>query len=372
LAVLNIKTENKFSFKILTVTLVAGLYMASFAVSPPARVKDLGHILEARENQLMGFGLVTGLRNTGDSQQTGFTKQAMTNLLSKMGITPQLDFKSRNVAAVMVTANLPAYLKAGQKLDVTVSSLGDAVSLQGGTLLQTPLQGADGEIYALAQGNISVGQDQLAPNLPPIRRTQATVGRIPGGALIEKEVPVTIGEKGITIVLNSPDFTTASRMAGAITAAGYPASAVDAGTVKVSMVGAADLVAAMARIENLTLTPDVVARIVVNERTGTVVIGENVKISEVAVSYGSLSVTVGAIQLYSEGGLKEEEEASLRSQTTARVTKQPGRLVRVPRSATLADLVRALNAVKATPQDLIAILQAMKAAGAINAELEII
>jgi flagellar P-ring protein precursor FlgI len=345
------------------------------AVSPAVRIKDIAHIIQARENQLMGFGLVVGLRNTGDSQQTGFTKQAMTNLLSKMGMAPQVDFKSRNVAAVMVTANLQAFVKSGQKMDVTVSSLGDATSLQGGTLLLTPLQGADGEIYASAQGNISVGQDPLMPNLAPFRHSQATVGRIPSGALVEKEVPVSLGEKGmLTIVLDEPDFTTANRMVGAIGKAGFTCSAPDAGTVQVYLAGAENLVGMMARIENLTLQPDSVARVVINERTGTIVIGDNVKISEVAVSYGDISVTVGAVDLYAEGQAGEgaTNPGDIRTRTTARFTKQAGRLARLAPSARLADLVRALNAIRATPRDLVAILQALKKAGALKAELEII
>ena len=343
----------------------------AFGVSPVVRVKDIGHILEARDNQIMGFGLVVGLRNTGDSQQTGFTKQAMTNLLSKMGVAPQLDFKSRNVAAVMVTANLPAYVKPGQKLDVTVSSLGDASSLSGGTLLFTPLAGPDSEIYATAQGNISVGQETLGSNLPPFRRSQSNTGRIPGGALVEKEVPVTLSDKGyISIVLDDPDFTTSSRVVDAIQAIGFDAKAQDASTIQVPVYGATDAVSVIARIENVTITPDTVARVVINERTGTIVIGENVKISEVAVASGNINVTIGNVNIYSEGD--EDVSRSIRSGATAKFNRSATKLVDVPRSAKLSDLVKALNLIKATPQDLISILQALKKSGALKANLEVI
>ena len=359
--------------KRLTFLFLAILISVSYAVSPAVRIKDISHILEARENQIMGFGLVVGLRNTGDTQQTGFTKQAMTNLLSKMGVAPQIDFKSRNVAAVMVTSNLPAYAKVGQKLDVTVSSMGDASSLMGGTLLFTPLAGSDAQTYATAQGNVLVGQDQIAPNLPAIRRSQSTVGSIPGGALIEKEVPVSLADKGyISIVLDDPDFTTAVRVADAITKLGFEAAALDAATIQVPIMSEGDAVRVISRIENVTITPDTVARVVINERTGTIVIGDNVAIAEAAVTSGNINVTIGNVRIFSESN-QDEKTSSLRTDTTARVNRAAeGKLVRVAPSARLADLVRALNAVKASPQDLIAILQALKKTGALKADLEVI
>lgn len=354
------------------VFLIIGM-SAVYAVSPAVRIKDISHILEARENQIMGFGLVVGLRNTGDSQQTGFTKQAMTNLLSKMGVAPQLDFRSRNVAAVMVTANLTPFAKVGQKMDVTVSSMGDATSLAGGTLLFTPLAGTDSEIYATAQGNVVIGQDPIATNLPPIRRSQSTAGRISGGALIEKEVPVSLADKGyISIVLDNPDFTTAVRVAEAIAKVGFDANAVDAATVQVPVLGGGDAVAVISRIENIKITPDTAAKVVINERTGTIVIGDNVTISEAAVTSGSINVTIGSVRIYSESDL-EERASSLRSDATAQIKRpEEGRLVGIPASARLMDLIRALNAVKASPQDLISILQALKKTGALKADLEVI
>ncbi|MDP2989762.1 MAG: flagellar basal body P-ring protein FlgI, partial [Kiritimatiellota bacterium] len=282
--------------------MLLGTWSLSSAVSPAVRIKDIGHVLEARDNQLMGFGLVVGLRNTGDKSQTGYTQQALTNLLSRMGVVPQgVNFSSRNAAAVMVTAILPPFGKPGQKIDVTVSSVGDATSLQGGTLLVTPLHGVDDQVYAVAQGSLLVGADSNTPLVPYVRQRQVNVGRIPDGAMVEKEVPVSIANKGaVTIVLNEADFTTANRVAVSIAAAGIDASARDAGTVTVSVSGAEDLVALIATIENLKVVPDMVAKIVVNERTGTIVIGENVRISPVAVSYAGIEVEIGDISFYSD------------------------------------------------------------------------
>jgi flagellar P-ring protein precursor FlgI len=346
------------------------------AASPVVRIKDIAHVLEARDNQLMGFGLVVGLRNTGDRRQTGFTQQALTNLLSRMGVVPQsVDFTSRNTAAVMVTATLPPFLKPGQKLDITVSSVGDATSLQGGTLLITPLQGADGNVYSVGQGSLIVGVESGSPSVPYVRRKQTTVGRIPSGALVEKEVPVSVGDKGvITIVLDEPDFTTANRVAASIERGGMDASARDAGTVTVSMASAANIVGMVSRIENLTVVPDSVAKIVVNERTGTIVIGESVKIAPVAVSYAGIDVVIGDIALLTEGVESEtaQEESRYRARSLASIDRTEGRLTLVPAGSTLANLVRALNTIGASPKDLIAILQAMKKAGAIKAELEVI
>jgi len=363
-----------WSFVIIS-SLIIGNWSLAQAASPPVRIKDIAHILGARENQLMGFGLVVGLGNTGDKGQTGFTQVALTNLLSRMGVVPQsVDFKSRNVAAVMVTATLPPFVKPGQKLDVTVSSVGDATSLQGGTLLITPLMGADEQIYAVSQGSVVVGVETASPSVPYVRQRQVTVGRIPGGALVEKEVPVTLeGKGGVNIVLSEPDFTTANRVAAAIRRAGMEAAARDAGTIVVSFTGE-DIVSLISRIENLTVTPDTVAKIIINERTGTIVIGENVRIAPVAVSYGGIDVFIGNVDLFSDGSAVDSsaDESRYHASTRAQVRKKEGRLTLVPAAPTLSSLVRALNAVGASPKDLIAILQAMKKSGAIKAELEVI
>jgi flagellar P-ring protein precursor FlgI len=346
------------------------------AASPAVRIKDIAHVLEARENQLMGFGLVVGLRNTGDRSQTGFTQQALTNLLSRMGVVPQsVNFRSRNVAAVMVTATLPPFIRPGQKIDVTVSSVGDATSLQGGTLLITPLHGVDDKVYAVAQGSLIVGVVGESPSVPYVKQMRTTVGRIPGGALVEKEVPVSIGDGGVlTIVLDNPDFTTANRVANSIGRIGYDARAKDAATVVVDLALEEGVVNVISEVENLTVVPDVVAKIVVNERTGTIVIGESVKIAPVAVSYAGIDVIIGDVSLFSEGSISEsaQDDSRYRARSLARLKRKEGDITLVEGGATLSALVRALNTIGATPKDLIAILQAMKKAGAIKAELEVI
>lgn len=369
-------------FKLAILRSLLGLFLffciaiSAFAESPAIRIKELAHVLEARDNQLIGFGLVVGLKNSGDKTQTGFTQQALTNLISRMGVVPQnVDYKSRNVAAVMVTATLPPFVKSGQKIDVTVSSMGDATSLQGGTLLLTPLRGIDDKTYAVAQGSLIIGVDPSQPTVPYVRQRQTTVGRIPSGALVEKDIQVSLGDKGVlTIVLDEPDFTTATRVSYTIQRNGFDASAKDAGTISIPLAGGEDLVALISKIENLKVVPDVVAKIVVNERTGTIVIGENVKISPVAVSYAGIDVIVGNVNMYSEttGSEDNPEDVHNRAYSSANVKRSQSNFKVVPSVATLSNLVNALNKIGASPKDMIAILQAMKKAGAIKAELEVI
>ena len=351
-------------------------FQFAVAVSPTVRIKDIGHVLEARENQLMGFGLVVGLRNSGDRRQTGFTQQALTNLLSRMGVVPQsVDFRSRNVAAVMVTATLPPFVKVGQKIDVTVSSVGDATSLQGGTLLITPLKGVDDKVYAVAQGNLIIGVESDRPSIPHVKQRHTTVGRIASGALVETEVPVSLGkEGGLSIVLDEPDFTTANRVAVSIRRIGLDALARDAATVAVPIPADREVIELLSQIENLTVIPDSVARIIINERTGTVVIGENVKIAPVAISYSGIDVMIGDVTLFSEGTAADStaEETRYRASSLARLEKKESRLREIPAGTTLSSLVSALNIIGASPRDLISILQAMKKVGAIKAELEVI
>ncbi len=360
-----------------------------FAAAPAVRIKDIAIIREARENQLMGFGLVVGLQRTGDSQQTEFTKQALTNMLSKMGVSApfpmgktntnpltnlasiqrDVDYKSRNIAAVMVTGNLPAFIKPGQKIDVNVSSIGDAASLKGGTLLATPLMGLDGNIYAVGQGQVSMGNTSSTMGIQYASEV-GTTARIPSGAIVEKEVPVSFQNYGaegepelgeerrmqstFTLILKDPDFTTASRVAVSIARKGVDAKASDASTIIVNVPRGRDIVALISQIENLTVIPDVTAKIVINEKTGTIVIGENVKIFPVAISYGNISVSVGGVQA-----------------RTPTVTERTRPLTLV-QGARLGDLIRSLNAIGAKPKDVAAILQAIKAAGALAAEIEFI
>ena len=349
---------------LLTIILFLIITQCFLAAGTVVRVKDIAHILEARDNQIMGFGLVIGLSGTGDSMRTGFTKQALTNLLRKMGIPPEKEsFNSKNTAAVMVTADLPPFSKSGQRISIVVSSLGDARSLKGGTLLQTPLSGADGNVYAVGQGAVVVGGISAEIYDSKFQKNITTVGRIPKGAIVEKEVPVTVKDANyLTIVLNNPDFTTATRLAKIIRKKGIAqARAIDATTVKVSLANI-DLnyvVDFVSKIERLTLTPDHVAKVVVNGRTGTIVIGDRVKISPVAVSHGNVSV-----RILSSGGKTKG--------TQIKIYENKAKLVTLAPRSTLNSLVKALNRIGTTPRDLISILQAIKSAGALSAELEII
>lgn len=364
--------------KIFLVFLMLGFFsFIVFSAGNLVRIKDIARIDKARDNQLMGFGLVVGLKQTGDTQQTGFTQQALTNLLSRMGVVPEnIDFKSRNTAAVMATAILPPFVKPGQKIDVVVSSLGDASSLAGGSLLLTPLQGVDTQIYAVAQGKLVLDGMTTVMPVGPVRNREYNSGRIPSGALVEKEVPVTFSDVDyISILLNEPDFTSAARIKDAVERAGFGASAYDAATIRVSKgKGNLSAVEMIARIENLKIIPDEVAAIVINEKTGTIVIGENVVIQPVAVAYEGLNLVVGPMNLFSEKfNSSTASQNDVNSATsTAKVFTADKNFELLQSKATLSGLVNALNKMGAKPKDLITILQAIKEAGALKAELKII
>ncbi|MCX5750688.1 MAG: flagellar basal body P-ring protein FlgI [Candidatus Saganbacteria bacterium] len=378
----NQKSKIKIKELLLITLLGFGILSLGFpaqAVAPTVRIKDIAHVLEARENQLMGFGLVVGLKGTGDTSQTGFTMQALTNLLSKMGVVPQgVDFKSKNVAAVIVTTDLPPFVKKGQPLDVVVSAVGDANSLMGGTLLVTTLQGVDDQVYAVAQGPVSVASLGDKPEITPYKKRQMNTGKIPGGALVEKEVPVSLGGQGqLTIVLDQPDFTTANRMAESIRKINIEAVAKDPASVVIPFYEGENAVELVAKVENLQVVPDMIAKIIIDEKTGTVVMGENVRIAPVAVTYGELDIKVGPVDYYSEGGnlygsLSSEKGDYITSRTTADIATPKKQIVMLGGNASLGELVRVLNTLGAGPQDLIAIIQAMKKAGAILAEVEVI
>lgn len=351
--------------RLITVLFVLLMFNASvFAESAAVRIKDIGRFSEVRANQLMGFGLVVGLKNSGDSSRSEFTKIALSNLLNNMQITDQKEtmFKSRNVASVMVTAELPPFSRTGQRIDVSVSSVGDAKSLKGGTLLQSPLKGADGKVYAVAQGPLVVGGAHQELNSTSYAKNQTTVGRISNGAIVESEVAVVLsGLDVLHFVLHKTDFTTAARVAYVIKDSGMSdAIAIDASTVRVNIDDSdkRDVVDFIARLEELTVNPDSRAKVVVSERTGTVVIGENVVLAPVAVSQGNISVKI------------ENDELTKETQIT--YIESNSQLKKVAPGVDLASLVDALNAVGTTPRELISILQAIKEAGALSADLEII
>jgi flagellar P-ring protein precursor FlgI len=347
-----------------------------------ARLKDIASIGGVRPNQLIGYGLVVGLDGSGDrgrgSGGKDFTVQSLVSMLERMGITVDpKDVKVKNVAAVMVTAQLLPFARPGNQVDVTVSSLGDAKSLQGGTLLLTPLRGVDGAVYAVAQGPISVGGFAAAGAGARVQKNHPTVGLIPGGATVERSLGGNLASRDqLTIALNRPDFTTAQRVAQSInsTAGSAVAQPMDSGTIAVDVPpswrgGVVDFVA---RLESLEITPDTVAKVVLDERTGTVVMGEHVRISTVAVSHGNLSIQVREQPLVSQPQPFSGGQTTVVPDTQITVEEEQRRLFVIEGGATIGELTRALNAIGVTPRDLIAIFQAIKAAGALHATLEII
>ncbi len=340
-----------------------------------ARVKDVSYVMGVRPNQLVGYGLVVGLNGTGDGKKARFTVQAMANMLQKMGITiSPRDIDVNNVAAVMVTADLPPFAKPGTRLDAVVSSLGDAKSLYGGTLIMTPLKGMDGEVYAVAQGPVSIGGFTAAGQAAGVQRSFPTVARVPGGVLVEKEVPVQLNGD-LHLVLNQPDFTTASTLEQIINEHfGFPcAKALDATTVVVRIpdMYRNDPVGFVSSIEGLELGLSQKAKVVINERTGTVVVGENVRINTVAISHGNLSVVVKETPQVSQPLPFTQGQTTVVPETQITVTEEKRQLFLVPRGATIGELVRALNVLGVSSRDLVTIFQAIKAAGALEAELEI-
>ncbi len=342
------------------------------------RIKDLAVVHGVRSNQLFGYGLVTGLMGTGDSIQSRFTFQSLAALLGRMGV--RIDPRSlqvRNVAAVMVTAELPPFARAGSRIDVVVSSIGNARSIQGGTLILTPLKAVDGNVYAVVQGSILVGGFQAESSGASRSKNHTTVGRIPQGALVEREVPFSLaGRETLQLDLLSPDFTTAARIIEAVNqeSGAEVASAQDPGTIQLAVPEQQrnNLVGLIARIENLEVSPDTIARVVINERTGTVVLGNKVQVASVAISHGNLHVEVVPNTVVSQPAPFSQGETVVAQQDRVRVQEDDGPIRLVEQSATLGDVVRALNAIGATPRDLIEILQAMRAAGALQAKLEIL
>lgn len=361
---------------ILALTAVFVLILPAIA-DQTVKIKDVARIEGARSNQLTGYGLVIGLDGTGDTQQAIFTAQSVANMLQRFGISiPAGLVKVKNVAAVMITAELPPFIRPGSKIDVTISSLGDAKTLQGGTLLQTPLQAANGQVYAVAQGNVSVGGFVAGGGGNSVTKNHTTVGRIPDGAIVEQAVPTTLNNDGVmNVLLSNPDFSTAVRVAQAIDVklGNGSATALDAATVEVKVVPGMNVTGLIADIGELSVTQSTVAKIIVNERTGTVVIGGTVQISSVAVAHGDLTVEVNTdIQVSQPAPLSDNGQTAVVPQTSVKATEEPAHLIHLKPGTTLSDLVRALNSLKVTPRDIVAVLQALKQAGALHAELEII
>ena len=347
------------------------------------RIKEVAAVQGVRSNQLSGYGLVVGLDGTGDqTTQMPYTTQSVQNYLQQMGITLPGNINARNiqlknVAAVIVTAELPAFAQPGQQIDVVISSMGNAKSLKGGTLITTPLRGADGEIYALAQGNMVVGGAGASAGGSKVQINHLSAGRIPMGAQVERAVPSPFNEGDtIRLGLNAADFQTASKVVQVINSR-YglgTAAALDGRTVEVrAPMDPSARVGFMAAIEELQLTGSKpAAKVVINPRTGSIVMNQAVNLKPSAIAHGNLAITIDSTPVISQPNAFSQGETVVREKANIQVTQEPGSIVNVPSSANLADVVRSLNALGATPQDLLAILQALKAAGALEAELEVL
>jgi flagellar P-ring protein precursor FlgI len=357
--------------------------LCAVALSSPVhaeRLKELASIQGVRDNQLIGYGLMVGLDGTGDqTQQTPFTTQSLNNMLQQLGITipAGINMQLKNVAAVMVTAVLPSFARPGQSIDVTVSSMGNAKSLRGGTLLMTPLKGVDGATYAIAQGNMVVGGAGASANGSKVQVNQLGSGRIPAGALVERAVEAPVGGDGVfSLELNRSDFGTAQRAVEAINRQ-FGAGTADAQDARVIRVQAPDTpqdrVSFLARLESIEITPNQApARVVVNARTGSVVMNQAVRVNDCAVAHGNLSVVINTEPVISQPGALSGGQTVAAQTSQISVNQGGGALQMVRGGASLADVVKGLNSLGANPQDLVSILQAMKSAGALRAELEII
>lgn len=338
------------------------------------RIKDMVMIAGARDNQLIGYGLVVGLVGDGDKNQI-YTVQSIANMLQRFGVSlPSSTLQSKNVAAVLVTAEIPAFLKPGARLDVTVSAMGDAKSLQGGVLLQTPLFAADGKVYAVGQGALSVGGFSGGGGGATVQKNHPTVAQIVNGALVEKEVPATIVRNNcMELLLRDPDFTSAARMAAAINEF-FPdsAQALDSSSVRVKLPEGLDKtpVDFIARIESIEVTPDTPARIIINERTGTIVANSRIRVSHCAVSHGNLTISIAtSLEASQPSPLSQTGQTVVLPRTDTKVSESKASIVALPDLPTVERVAAALNSLGVTPRDMMSILQAMKQAGALQAEL---
>jgi flagellar P-ring protein precursor FlgI len=366
----------------ISVVVLLGLLLLTGSVAEglAARVKDIAGVKGARPNQLSGYGLVVGLNSSGDDKKTEFTFQSLANMMKRMGIEiDKQKVKLDNVAGVMVTATLPPFAKVGTRIDVVVSSMGNATDLQGGTLLLTPLTAPDGSVYAVAQGPISTGGFTAGGDAGGgVQKNHPTVAYIPGGAIVEKNVPLNLLEdQAISLNLNNPDFTSCLRLTRVINQGlgGELAQPVDGGTVKVKVPQPfqSNLVEFISLVENMQIAPDNIAKVVLNERTGTVIMGENVRISTVAVSHGNLSIIVKENYNVSQPlPFSERGRTVVTPDTEVIVEEQDTRLMVMPEGVNLREVVNGLNAIGVSPRDLISIFQVIRASGALQAELVII
>lgn len=361
---------------------VALLLIALLALPLPAqatRIKDIADFEGVRDNMLVGYGLVVGLNGTGDSLQNSiFTKESVSGMLERLGVTArENNLRTKNVAAVMVTATLPPFSRQGSRIDVTVSTIGDASSLLGGTLLVTPLMGADGEVYAVAQGSIATGSFSAKGAAASVSKGVPTSGRISNGAIVEQELNFSLDKmENVRLSLRNPDFTTARRIAAAINQdlGAQAARSTDSATVEVALAApfAGDPVGLMTRIEQLPVQPDAPAKVVIDESTGVIVIGENVRISTVAIAQGNLTIKVTETpQVSQPAPFSEGGETVVVPRTDIQVEEEERQLGIVDGGISLQELVSGLNALGVGPRDMISILQSIKAAGALQADIEV-
>ncbi|WP_461832115.1 flagellar basal body P-ring protein FlgI [Aquifex sp.] len=358
--------------KNLFVNLSLLVFLISFTFG--VRIKDIASIEGNRYNYLIGYGLVVGLKGTGDGKATQFTVQSLANMLRRMGIpVDPRRITVKNVAAVMVTAKVPPYAKAGMRFDVEVSSIGDAKSLEGGTLLMTPLRGPDGKIYAIAQGQVIVGGYEARGRGATQVKNVPTVGRIPNGAILERDLPFSFDFKEVNVYLDEPDFTTAKNIQDAINNffGEKLATAVDSATVRVNIPEGVNPVDFIAQLENIEVKTSSVARVIIDGRSGIVLLGGNVTIEPVAVAIGSLVVKITERPIVSQPPPLSPGEIRVLPRTQIEVKEEQKRLVQI-KGATVSELVNALNRIGATPREIIQILQAIKAAGALKAKLEVL
>jgi len=355
-----------------------GLALAAPAAAQPVRIKDIADVEGVRENQLVGYGLVVGLNGTGDKLRTAvFTRQTLIGMLERLGVNTrdnELRLETKNVAAVMVTTNLPPFARPGGRIDVSVSALGDATNLMGGTLLVTPLLGADGEVYAVAQGAVSTGAVAARGAGASVTRGVPTAARIASGAIIEREIPYQLNARDqLRLALRNPDLTTARRIAAVINRAlgGNAAAATDPRTVVLAMQGR-DPVSVLGAIDQLRVEPDQAARVIIEEASGTIVMGSNVRVSTVAIAQGNLTIRVTETPQVSQPNALAQGQTVVTPRTNIEIDDQADRKMGVLRGGvTLQELVRGLNSLGVGPRDLISILQTIKAAGALQAELEL-
>ncbi len=363
---------------ILTLSIAICGIKAAYGVT--VRVKDVAHVQGVRANQIYGYGIVIGLSKTGDSQQViNFTTKIMANVFEKLGVIiseREQKFISRNIALVMVTADIPAFAKPGSRMDVLVSTVGDAKSLKGGVLLQTPLQGADNAVYAVAQGPVSIsGSENLGGQAQSVVKGHTTVATIPSGAIVEREIPFNIfNDNYINLVLKAPDFTTSTRLVRAINSSFEDiASPISPAVVRVELperfIKNENIIEFISELEDISVSPDSVAKIIINERTGTIVVGKDVKLSTVAVAHGNLTITITESPEASQPSPFGGGQTEVIPNTNINIDESRAQLKVMPESTTVHDVARTLNVLGVTPRDLIAIFQAMKKAGSLHAEL---